>query len=219
MAWIPTPLGPIPWGECTTRGDTLFLHVFQWPADGRLVVPGSFYLDVEYTCPAEDDYSEWRVRCGETDLTFPLIDTGERPTRAAFGGALPRLRTYRVGVRLATARGDKRLFFTLRLMEGSRESRLVFNPLLTRFIYGEDFRARAVKISDSGRIRNELQTLCSEAIEYLDQQQMRIHFDRIPPEVISPEHQQMLLEVLRWYKRHHPLWFSWLQVEGPAGKA
>mgnify|MGYP001091041877 FL=1 len=123
--------------------------------------------------------------------------------------------TYRVGVRLATARGDKRLFFTLRLMEGSRESRLVFNPLLTRFIYGEDFRARAVKISDSGRIRNELQTLCSEAIEYLDQQQMRIHFDRIPPEVISPEHQQMLLEVLRWYKRHHPLWFSWLMVAGP----
>ncbi len=123
--------------------------------------------------------------------------------------------TYRVGVRLATARGDKRVFFTLRLMEERRESRLVFNPLLTRFIYGEDFRSRPVKISDSGRIRNELQTLCSEALEYLDQQRMRIHFDRIPPEVISPENQKLLLEVLRWYKRHHPLWFSWLIVEGP----
>ncbi len=120
--------------------------------------------------------------------------------------------TYRVGVRLFTARGDKRLFFTLRLMEGSRESRLVFNPLLTRFIYGEDFRSRPVKISDSGRIRNELQTLCSEAIEYLDEQKMRVHFDRIPPEVISPENQKVLLEVLRWYKRHHPLWFSLYQV-------
>jgi hypothetical protein len=124
-----------------------------------------------------------------------------------------------VGVRLATARGDKRLFFTLRLMEKSRESRLVFNPLLTRFIYGEDFRTRPVKISDSGRIRNELQTLCSEAIEYLPSQQMRIHFDRIPYEVISRENQDLLLEVLRWYKQHHPLWFSWLIVVGPGESA
>lgn len=209
----PTPFGPLAWGECTARGNTLFLHVFQWPANGRLVVPGlrtsvksarldgggelgveavsgvvtialpairpdmlipvvtveldgraeasrdqfvlngcrqsletgvadlhgcelkavrwmekfgdwkhaecvvgwqgegsaatwdfrtvapgSFYLDIEYTCPAEDDYSEWRVKCGAVDLTFPLIDTGERPKRAAFGGALPRFRAYRVGV-------------------------------------------------------------------------------------------------------------------------
>jgi alpha-L-fucosidase len=36
----PTPFGPLPWGECTARGKTLFLHVFDWPADGRLVVPG-----------------------------------------------------------------------------------------------------------------------------------------------------------------------------------
>lgn len=209
----PTPFGPLAWGECTARGNTLFLHVFQWPANGRLVVPGlrtsvksarldgggelgveavsgvvtialpairpdilipvvtveldgraeasrdqfvlngcrqaletgvadlhgcelkavrwmekfgdwkhaecvvgwqgagsaatwdfrtvapgSFYLDIEYTCPAEDDYSEWRAKCGAVDLTFPLIDTGERPKRAAFGGALPRFRAYRVGV-------------------------------------------------------------------------------------------------------------------------
>lgn len=34
----------LPWGRSTTRrhagGATLFLHVFRWPADGRLVVPG-----------------------------------------------------------------------------------------------------------------------------------------------------------------------------------
>ena len=208
-----TPFGSLAWGECTARGNTLFLHVFDWPIDGLLVVPGlktkiksarleggsklpisttaetieitlpakrpddlipvvtvelagapeasrehfvlngcrnelktgeaelsacdrkkvdwmekfgdwkhaecldgwrgaassatwnfrtvksgSFYLDVEYSCPAEDDYSEWRVRCGNTDVTFPLIDTGERTKRAAFGGALPRFRTYRVGI-------------------------------------------------------------------------------------------------------------------------
>jgi len=60
--------------------------------------PASFYLDVEYTCPAEDDYTERRVRCGEADLTFPLIDTGERRKRTAFGGALSRFRTSRVGL-------------------------------------------------------------------------------------------------------------------------
>jgi alpha-L-fucosidase len=209
----PTPFGSLAWGECTRRGNTLFLHVFHWPADKRLIVPGlktqvksarlegggqlpvkmqaetveialppqrpevlipvvtvelagpavasresfvlngcpnslktgdaalagcqhtkvnwmekfgdwkhaecvagwqgadssatwefrtvdpgSFYLEVQYTCPAGDDYSEWRVRCGDTGLTFPLIDTGERAKREAFGGALPRFRTYRVGV-------------------------------------------------------------------------------------------------------------------------
>ena len=35
-----TPFGPLPWGECTTRGNTLFLHVFDWPRGGRLIVPG-----------------------------------------------------------------------------------------------------------------------------------------------------------------------------------
>lgn len=209
----PTPLGPLAWGECTTRGNTLFLHVFQWPRDGRLLVPGlrtpvasarlsgggelavetgagvvtvtvpcaqpetlipvvvlelagavqadreatvlngcvnrlesgvailkqceckavrwmekfgdwkhaecigawragesaatwelqtlesgAFYLDIEYTCPESGDYSEWRLDLGETELNFPLIDTGERSHRTAFGGALPRFGTYRVGL-------------------------------------------------------------------------------------------------------------------------
>ena len=28
------------WGRTTTKGKTLYLHVFSWPADGKLVVPG-----------------------------------------------------------------------------------------------------------------------------------------------------------------------------------
>ena len=39
-----SPFKKLPWGRCTKRiagGDTtLFLHVFDWPADGKLVVPG-----------------------------------------------------------------------------------------------------------------------------------------------------------------------------------
>jgi len=35
-----TPL-PVPsWGESTLKGDTLYLHVFNWPSDGRLIVGG-----------------------------------------------------------------------------------------------------------------------------------------------------------------------------------
>ncbi|MEI7731187.1 MAG: alpha-L-fucosidase [Verrucomicrobiota bacterium] len=242
----PTPFGPLAWGECTMRGNTLFLHVIKWPADGRLVVPGlktrvknarldgsgkltvktttdavvialptkrpetlipvvtlelagpaeasreafllngcrytleigvaalagckqtdvrwmekfgdwkhaecvagwqgadsaatwgfrtvepgSFYLDVEYTCPAEDDYSEWRVRSGDANLTFPLIDTGERPKRAAFGGALPRFRTYRVGVLDFPKAGAQQLSFGPTGLEGKgiRVSSLTLTPV------------------------------------------------------------------------------------------
>src|SRR5256884_1669468 len=49
--------------------------------------------------------------------------------------------------------------FTLRLMESFEETRQVFSPLLVRFLSGVDHTTRPVKISDSGRIRNELQTM------------------------------------------------------------
>jgi hypothetical protein len=126
---------------------------------------------------------------------------------------------YKVAVRLASARGDKRITFTLRLMETLEQSWLVFNPLLSRFMGGEDYEHRPVRISDSGRIRNELQTLCSEALEFPQQDHIRVHFDRIPPEVIRPDAQVKLLEILRWYKKHHPIWFAWLDIEPPKGTA
>ncbi len=122
---------------------------------------------------------------------------------------------YKVVVRVSSHKFDKCITFTLRLKTSMEESRLVFNPLLIRFIYGEDYRSRPVKISDSGRIRNELQTLCSEALEHFGAQGIRIHFDRISPDVISNEDQKVVLEVLRWYKLHHPIWFKWLDIVGP----
>ncbi|HWL17965.1 MAG TPA: alpha-L-fucosidase, partial [Opitutus sp.] len=30
----------LPWGRSTTKGNTIYLHVFDWPAEGRLFVPG-----------------------------------------------------------------------------------------------------------------------------------------------------------------------------------
>ncbi len=118
---------------------------------------------------------------------------------------------YRASVALATRKGRKSIHFTFRMMEGPERSRLVFNPLLNRFFYGEDHRERPVRISDSGRIRNELQTLCSEALDHVGDQ-IRVDFARIPPEVISREHQKKLLEILQWYKKEHPVWFHWLEI-------
>lgn len=119
---------------------------------------------------------------------------------------------YRATVRLASSGGDKRITLTLRLSETLEQSRLVFSPLLSRFLAGEPFEVRPVKISDSGRIRNELQTLCAEALEFVNSRSIRLHFDRIPPEVIPYDKQRTLRDVLRWYTRRHPLWFSWLEL-------
>lgn len=123
--------------------------------------------------------------------------------------------TYRATVRLASELGDKRIALTLRLGETFDQSRLVFSPLLNRFLAGEPYETRAVRISDSGRIRNELQTLCAEALEFVNSHTIRVHFDRIPPEVIPYDKQRTLVEVLRWYKRRHPLWFAWMEPVEP----
>jgi alpha-L-fucosidase len=34
------PMGALPWGRCTSKGDTYYFSVFDWPADGRLMLAG-----------------------------------------------------------------------------------------------------------------------------------------------------------------------------------
>jgi alpha-L-fucosidase len=34
-----SPLGKVPWGRCTAKAGKLYLHVFNWPTDGKLNVP------------------------------------------------------------------------------------------------------------------------------------------------------------------------------------
>lgn len=120
--------------------------------------------------------------------------------------------TYRVTVRLLSHGVSKKVTLTLRLMEGFESSRTIFQPLLARFLAGEDFRRRAVKISDSGRIRNELQTLCSEALEFPSRDSMRLVVGKIPDSIFDLEKRTRLAELLRWYKERHPVWFGWLEV-------
>jgi hypothetical protein len=120
--------------------------------------------------------------------------------------------TYEVTTRMTTRVGDRRTTLTLRLLEEPQRRRLVFNPLLNRFMHGEDYRRRPVKISDSGRIRNELQTLCSEALEHLGSRGVCVHFEKISEDVIPKAQQADLREILEWYKANHPIWFSWLEL-------
>jgi hypothetical protein len=119
---------------------------------------------------------------------------------------------YRVVASASTRRGILRVTLRLRLVESKEASRLVFSPLLDRFYYGEDFRSRPVKISDSGRIRNELQTLASEALDYIENDQICVVFDRIDEAVLTKDKQDLIRNVLSWYKENHPIWFRWLSM-------
>ena len=121
-------------------------------------------------------------------------------------------RVYKVTTRLATRDASARITFTLRLMEDMEEARHVFSPLLVRFISGVEHTKRPVKISDSGRIRNELQTIFSQSLEFLDGDRMRVHFDRVDEKVVPRDKQQAIRSVLEWYKANHPVWFSWLEL-------
>ena len=118
---------------------------------------------------------------------------------------------YQVTTRLATHHASALIRFTFRLMKTLEETRHVFSPLLVRFLSGVDHTRRTVKISDSGRIRNELQTMLSQALEY-DGERMRVHFDRVDEKVMPREKQAAIRKVLEWYQARHPVWFEWLEM-------
>ncbi len=119
---------------------------------------------------------------------------------------------YKVRTRLATRRASSLITLTFRLMESMDQARQVFSPLLVRFLSGVDPERRPVKISDSGRIRNELQTMLSQALEH-EGERIRVHFDRIDAQVMPREKQETIRKVLLWYKENHPVWFDWLDVD------
>ncbi|MGK2855952.1 MAG: hypothetical protein ACSLFQ_01965 [Thermoanaerobaculia bacterium] len=118
---------------------------------------------------------------------------------------------YRVTTRLATRNASAVVTFTLRMMEPFDQMRHVFSPLLVRFLSGVDHTTRPVKISDSGRIRNELQTMFSQALEH-DGETIRVFFDRVDDSVMPAESRARIRGVLEWYKANHPVWFSWLEI-------
>lgn len=121
--------------------------------------------------------------------------------------------TFRVTTRASTRNRMVDVTLTLRATQPVQELRMAFSPLLDRFYAGQDYRDRPVRISDSGRIRNELQTLCAEAIEYLPDGRMIVHFDRIDDAVLPPDKKALIRGVLTWYRKSHPVWFNWLTTD------
>jgi hypothetical protein len=118
---------------------------------------------------------------------------------------------YKVTTRLATRNASAYITFTFRLMETLEQQRHVFSPLLVRFLSGVDHTTRPVKISDSGRIRNELQTMFSQALDH-DGDRITVHFERVDEKVMPRDKQAAIRRVLEWYKTHHPVWFQWLEI-------
>jgi hypothetical protein len=118
---------------------------------------------------------------------------------------------YRVTAALATRDAQSRVTFTVRLLEGLERSRQVWSPLLVRFLTGTPYEQLPVKISYSGRIRNELQTMFSTALDH-DGDRIRVCFDRIDDSVLPRAGKDALRRALAWYCEHHPTWFGWLEL-------
>jgi hypothetical protein len=154
-----------------------------------------------------DDFvpeKNWRVLASTGYICDDPYTGTSGVTRVADG-------VYRVDTRLATHQASSRITFTFRLMEPLDKARHVFSPLLVRFMSGVDHTTRPVKISDSGRIRNELQTMFSQALGH-DGETVRLHFDRLDEKVVPREKQEIIRRVLEWYRSNHPVWFDWLEI-------
>ncbi|MBN2383680.1 hypothetical protein JXQ70_12470 [bacterium] len=119
---------------------------------------------------------------------------------------------YRVAVRMITPNGLNRYEITLELKDDWEESRKIFNPLLDRFVAGENYQERPVKKSDSGRIRNELQTLCSQALEHENDGKIRVRLSKIDDLTMPAQKKENIRQILLWFKAHHPIWFKWLEL-------
>jgi alpha-L-fucosidase len=68
-----TPLDVQAWGESSRKGNTLYLHVFQWPKDGKLVV-GGLKSDAAkaYLLADSNKESLKTARINENDLSIDL---------------------------------------------------------------------------------------------------------------------------------------------------
>jgi len=64
------PFRKLPWGRCTTKPGKLYLHVFDWPTNGKLTVPG---LKNKITKAYLLDDSKAKLHVGQGDNSEPVI--------------------------------------------------------------------------------------------------------------------------------------------------
>ena len=74
------PFGPVTWGRITAKPGHLYLHVFDWPSDGKLVVPaGNAEGKVSARFLAERDQAQLDVRKSDSDLVITLAGQAPDP--------------------------------------------------------------------------------------------------------------------------------------------
>ncbi len=71
-----TPFKRLPWGRCTTKrdagGTTLYFHVFQWPKDGQLLVPGLANSAQQAYLLADCDKKPLKTQSSDAGLTITV---------------------------------------------------------------------------------------------------------------------------------------------------
>lgn len=72
-----SPFRSLPWGRCTLRslddgGTRLYLHIFDWPADRRLVVPGIYNDPIRASLLADDSNASLDISRSEDSIVIGL---------------------------------------------------------------------------------------------------------------------------------------------------
>ncbi len=74
------PLGPVAWGRITAKPGRLYLHVFDWPSDGKLVLPTkSRIANVRARFLAENDGAVLKTATTDSSLEIALPGVAPDP--------------------------------------------------------------------------------------------------------------------------------------------
>ena len=93
-----SPLPALPWGRCTVKPECLYLHVFDWPESGKLLVPGLRNAPKSVSLAADSGKHQitW-TRLGPADLVLDLdaallpahaLDAADTVIRVEYAGEL-----------------------------------------------------------------------------------------------------------------------------------
>ncbi len=74
-----SPFSYLPWGRCTQKGDKLYLHIFDWPKDGKLTFPLQNKIKKAWliTDPSKS------LQVSHTSTKNTILLTGEAPDKIA----------------------------------------------------------------------------------------------------------------------------------------
>jgi alpha-L-fucosidase len=70
-----SPFKRLAWGRCTQKPDLLYLHVFDWPADGKLLVPGLMSKPQKAYLLADKNRKPLAVASSDKGLTISVPAT------------------------------------------------------------------------------------------------------------------------------------------------